>query len=178
MTAVATFAVLASLLSGPKIPDTTKAIPVAPAKEQRAGTLTVKMSSGFGTTNVKVQSELMTSALGELGMQVTIGAMETRLSTTPLGKTSSKHSQAGWTEVGVYVGARPSDPIAARIEAQIGRCAVLAKQPPPFEFTMTVLLAPEEFARVRKLARSRVAGEPLHIVVDASAIQQFVCMGR
>ena len=178
MNAAATFAVLACLLSAPKIPKPTATPPVAPAKEPTAGTLTVEMSSEFGTTRVKVASELMVSALGELGMQLTIGAGVTRVSTARLGKASTTHSQAGWTHVGVYIGARPSEPIAARIEAQMDRCAVLAKQPPPFEFTMTMLLAPEEFARVRKLARSRKAGEVLHIVVDPSAIQQFVCMGR
>lgn len=178
MNAAAMLVVLASLLSAPKIPKATQAVPVAPAKEPSSGTMTVKMSSGFGTTNVAVNSELMVSSYGELGMQLTIGATVTRLSTTPLGKSTTKHAQAGWTEVGVYVGARPSDPIAARIEAQLGRCAVLAKQPAPFEFTMTMLLASEEFARVRKLARSRAAGETLHIVVDASAVQQLVCTAR
>ena len=172
MNAAATFAVLASLVSGPKIPSATPKVPVAPST---GGSLTVKMSSGFGTTHVKVESELMVSGLGELGVQLTIGARVTRVSTTPLGKTTTRHSHDGWTQVGVYVGARPSDPNAARIEAQLGRCAVLAKQPPPFEFTMTMLLAPEEFVRVRRLARSRKAGEILYIVVDASAIQQFVC---
>jgi hypothetical protein len=177
MNAAVTLAVLATLLSAPKLPKATTT-PVAPAKEPSSGALTVKMSSGFGTTRVAVQSELMVSSYGELGMQLTIGAAVTRVSTMALGKSSTRHTQEGWTEVGVYVGARPSDPIAARIEAQLGRCAVLAKQPAPFEFTMMMLLAPDEFARVRKLARARAAGEMLHIVVDATAIQQLLCSAR
>jgi hypothetical protein len=177
MNAAIVLALLASFKPGADAPLPNKQTPIPKVSlPKKPGSVTFEVSEDRGTHFVSVSSAVRKLPSGALATEVEIQGTAGRVTTRKQGASApTVHDRPTAIILEIRLAADANATFAARMEAQLDRCATLAMQAPKKTFVATLLLSPEGFEDALADVKAAATVPPLRLTIDAAAIEELTC---